>query len=92
MILFASVECLFYHCRSLKDKRALLQRMIARLRQKFNVSVSEIEYQDAWQRTKIGIALVASAKKPAEQEMQRVLQIIDSFPELERTVTNLEWL
>jgi hypothetical protein len=66
--------------------------MIARLRQKFNVSVSEIEYQDAWQRTKIGIALVASAKKPAEQEMQRVLQIIDSFPELERTVTNLEWL
>lgn len=48
MIGFAACECLIYNARSLKDKRAVLQRVLTRIRQKYNVSVAELDYQDAW--------------------------------------------
>lgn len=92
MIGFAECECIIYDAHSLKDKRAVLQRILTRLKQKFNVSVSEIDYQDVWQRTKIAIVTVASAKVSAEVELQNALKFIDSIPEIERTITALEWL
>jgi uncharacterized protein len=92
MIGLAACECIIYDAHSLKDKRAVLQRIISRLRQKLNVSVSEVDYQDVWQRTKIAVAAVSSARVSAEQELQNALKLIDSFPEIERTITNFEWL
>lgn len=92
MIGLAECECIIYDAHSLKDKRAVLQRILTRLKQKFNVSVSEVDYQDVWQRTKIAIVTVASAKVSAEVELQNALKLIDSFPEIERTITALEWL
>jgi uncharacterized protein len=88
----AECECIIYDAHSLKEKRAVLQRIISRLKQKFNVSVSEVDYQDVWQRTKIAIVTVASSKVSAEVELQHALKLIDSFPEIERTITDLEWL
>jgi uncharacterized protein len=92
MVGLAECECIIYDAHSLKEKRAVLQRILTRLKQKFNVSVSEIEYQDVWQRTKIAIVTVASVKVSAEIELQNALKLIDSFPEIERTITALEWL
>lgn len=86
------VECRIYEARSLKEKRAVLQRIITRLKQTFNVAVAEVEYQDVWQRTMIAIITVNSSYLIAEKEIQRALQLIDSFPEIERTVTNIERL
>lgn len=85
-------ECIIYDAHSLKDKRAVLQRIITRLRQKYNVSVAEIGYQDVWQRTKIAIAAAASVRAAAEKELQNALKLIDSFPEIERTITDIDWL
>ncbi|TWJ62408.1 hypothetical protein CHCC20348_2168 [Bacillus paralicheniformis] len=69
----------------------MLKRVITRIRAKFNVSVSEIDYQDTWQRTSFGIAAVSSSRVQTEKELQRVLSFIDSFPEIERTITRTEW-
>jgi uncharacterized protein len=85
-------ECIIYDAHSLKDKRAVLQRIITRLKQKFNISIAEVDFQDTWQRTKIAVAVVSSARNPAEMELQNVLKFIDSFPEIERTITDIEWL
>ena len=85
-------ECIIYDSHSLKEKRAVLQRIMTRLKQKFNVSVAEVDFQDTWQRCKLGIAVVASARNPAEIELQNALKFIDSFPEIERTITDIEWL
>jgi len=60
--------------RSLKEKRRLLRRLISRVRQSFNVSVSEIGHQDLWQRSELGIALVTSDAKFADKVMNRILQ------------------
>ncbi|AGN36291.1 DUF503 domain-containing protein [Bacillus paralicheniformis] len=91
MIGFVECECIIYDASSLKEKRAVLKRVITRIRAKFNVSVSEIDYQDTWQRTSFGIAAVSSSRVQTEKELQRVLSFIDSFPEIERTITRTEW-
>ena len=88
----AECECIIYNAQSLKDKRAVLQRILMRLKQKFNVSVAEVGYQDVWQRTKIAIVAVTDGRIATEQELQKALRLIDSFPEIERTVTEIEWL
>jgi uncharacterized protein YlxP (DUF503 family) len=88
----AECECLIYDAHSLKEKRAVLQRIITRLKQRFNVSVAEVDYQDVWQRTKIAIAAVTSTRVSTEKELQNALKLIDSFPEIERTITEIEWL
>ncbi len=92
MILSTKVECIIYDAHSLKEKRAVLQRIIKRIRQRFNVAICEMDYLDLWQRTALSIVTVSSSRIQAEKEMQKVLAFIDSFPELERTVTNFEWL
>jgi uncharacterized protein YlxP (DUF503 family) len=92
MIGYLECDCMIYDAQSLKDKRAVLQRIIVRLKQRFNVSVSEIDHQDVWQRTKLGIVSVSSSKVITEKELQKVLDFIDSFPEIERAETSLDWL
>ncbi|MFB6466683.1 DUF503 domain-containing protein [Cytobacillus sp. Hz8] len=88
----ATCECLIYEAHSLKDKRAVLQRILMRLKQKYNVSVSEVDYQDLWQRTKIAIVAVSSSQVSTEKELTNALNLIDSFPEIERTITEWEWI
>jgi uncharacterized protein YlxP (DUF503 family) len=88
----AVCECIIYDAHSLKEKRAVLQRILSRLKQKFNVSVSEVDYQDMWQRSKIAITAVTSNRVMTELELQNALKLIDSFPEIERTITRFEWL
>ena len=85
-------ECIIHDAHSLKEKRAVLQRVLTRLKQKFNISVAETDYQDLWQRTKIAIVAVSSSQKASEREIQNALHFLDSFPELERTITDIEWL
>lgn len=92
MIAYAEVECRIYDAQSLKQKRSVLKRILTRIRNEHNVSVSEMEHQDLWQRSLIGFVTVANDKKQAERTVQQVLNLIDSFPEIERAETMIEWL
>ncbi|GGH69745.1 hypothetical protein GCM10010978_03990 [Compostibacillus humi] len=90
MILYAEVECIMYEGHSLKNKRSIIKRLIAKLKKDFNVAVAEMDYHDLWQRTKLGIVTVANDSIYANKVIEAVLETIDSFPELERTMTNVE--
>ncbi|MEC2305738.1 MULTISPECIES: DUF503 domain-containing protein [Heyndrickxia] len=92
MIGSARCEFRIYDARSLKEKRAVLQRILTRLKQKYNVAAGEMDFQDAWQRTLVEVVTVASSRAAAERELQRAIQFLDSFPEWERLETNIEWL
>ncbi len=91
MIGSVTCECLIYDVQSLKGKRSIIKSIITRLKQRLNVSVSEIGFQDLWQRTEICIVTVCSDRVVAEQELNKALAMIDSTPEIERTITNFEW-
>ncbi len=62
---------------SLKEKRRVINSLRDRLRGRFNVSVSEVEHQDLWQRATLGIALVGGSASWVRDAMDRVLQEID---------------
>ncbi|WEG11580.1 DUF503 family protein [Pullulanibacillus sp. KACC 23026] len=85
-------ECLLYETHSLKEKRTILQSILTRARQRFNVSASEIGFQDQWQRTKMAFIAVSSSRKVVENELQAALALIDQRPEIERAETLYEWL
>lgn len=92
MIIYSEVECRFYDAFSLKDKRSVIKRIMNRIRKDHNVAIAELDFHDLWQRTKLGIVTISNELVHAEQTIQDVLRIIDSFPEIERTVTNTERL
>lgn len=92
MIIYAELECMMYEGHSLKQKRSIMKRLMAKLRKDLNVAVTELDYHDLWQRTKIGIVTISTERNHAEQIIQEAISIIDTLPELERTITNIERL
>ena len=77
---------------SLKAKRQVLSSLKARLVQNFNVSVAEVDHQDLWQRTTIGIACVANETRYVNQVFDQVLKVIRSNPRLELLDSKIELL
>lgn len=92
MIVYAEIECILYNAQSLKEKRSVIKSLITKIRQDFNVSISEIDYQDNWQRTKLGIGVVANNYQYGEKVLQEVLKRVDSNVELEQTSVQIERL
>ena len=45
---------------SLKDKRRVVKGLKDRLRNKFNVSIAEVDHQDEWQRATLGVAMAGT--------------------------------
>jgi len=92
MIVYAELEFIIHTSHSLKEKRAVLQRMLTRTKQKFNVSMAEIDHQDVWQRTRIAIVTVSSSKESADREMQNAIYYLQSNPEWEMLEQYKEYL
>ncbi|MDW7740301.1 MAG: DUF503 domain-containing protein [Bacillota bacterium] len=63
---------------SLKGKRQVVKSLIQRLRNKFNISVSETGSQDLWQRTELGIAAVCYNGAGADSIMEKIFSFIES--------------
>jgi uncharacterized protein YlxP (DUF503 family) len=57
---------------SLKDKRHFVKSLKDRLRVKFNVAVSEIDYQESWQRGLVAAVTVSPDRPHAEKVLQSV--------------------
>lgn len=64
---------------SLKSKRRVLRSIKDRLRSQFNVSVAEVDSQDLWQRADLAVALVATDRAFADQQLQTILGTIESW-------------
>jgi uncharacterized protein YlxP (DUF503 family) len=58
-IVYGHTELFFPYCSSLKEKRRILQSIIARVRKRFNISICEVEHHELWQRSKIGFTAVS---------------------------------
>lgn len=72
------VELLLHGCQSLKEKRQVLQSLLERLRNRFNVSVAEIGHQDLWQRALIGAALVSTSQPLLDRMLAKILDQIEN--------------
>jgi uncharacterized protein YlxP (DUF503 family) len=66
--------------RSLKQKRSILKSVKDRLRNKFNISVSEIESQDVWQSATLGVAMIGGDRKYVNAVLSKVIDAVRGFP------------
>lgn len=62
---------------SLKDKRSVLRRLKARVRQTFNVSVAEVDDHDLWGRATLGIAIVSTEAAHARSTLAKCMEAIE---------------
>ncbi len=58
---------------SLKEKRRKMRALFNMLSTTFPVAVSEVDHQDLWQRTTIGVAAVA----PQASQLERLLRSVE---------------
>lgn len=61
---------------SLKGKRQVLKSIIARVGNKFNVSVAEVDDQDLWQLATLGIGCVSNDKRYTNEVLSKVVDFI----------------
>lgn len=73
---------------SLKEKRMIVKSVISKTKNKFNVSIAEIEMQDVHQSIVIGIACVSNSTKQADSIIQNVVNYIEG--NTEAIVSNIE--
>ncbi len=62
---------------SLKSKRFVLKSIKTKIRNKFNVSVAEVDNNDKWQRTTLGISTVSNDQKLANSVISKIVNFIE---------------
>lgn len=63
---------------SLKAKRKVIKSLVQRLRNRFNVSVSEIGSQDLWQRSELGMAVICYNGAGADSIMEKLFAYVEA--------------
>ncbi|MGB9836725.1 MAG: DUF503 domain-containing protein [Candidatus Saccharicenans sp.] len=69
-----TLEFFLEYSHSLKEKRRFINSFTDRVQHRFNVSVSEIDFQDSWQRSKIAVAMVNSQMSMVQQVLDKILE------------------
>lgn len=77
---------------SLKDKRMLMRSLRDRIRNKFNVSVAEVDGGDARRQGFLGVAHVSNEQKFSNQVLSKIVNLVESEPELELVDYRLEFI
>lgn len=73
---------------SLKEKRMVVKSLCAKVGNKFNVSIAEVEEQDTHQTIVLGVACVAGSAALADSICDNVLNFIES--NTEGDIVNIE--
>jgi len=61
---------------SLKGKRQVLKSITTRVRNKFNVSVAEVDNHDRWQLATIGICCVSNDNRYTNEVLSKVVNFV----------------
>jgi uncharacterized protein len=75
---------------SLKDKRQVVKSLIETTRQKFNISIAEVDDLDKWRKATIGIAFVSNDKAYVNRVLDKVVNTLESNPAVEVGEVELE--
>jgi hypothetical protein len=77
------VELRIRDMHSLKEKRRVVKGMLSDIGRAHPVAVAEVDHQDLWQRTTLGIAAVSSSAGQVERMLRAVLNDIDHRNDVE---------
>jgi uncharacterized protein YlxP (DUF503 family) len=75
-----TVELYFENSQSLKDRRKILNSLKERLKQRFNVSIAEADFEEKWQRGGLLISSAGANPTVVEDALKAVLRFIEEDP------------
>ena len=87
-----SVEFLVPGSASLKDKRHAVRSIRDKIRNKFNVSIAEVDNQDLWQRGTLGVAVVATDGAMAREVLDKVRELVERDFRVSILEANIDFL
>lgn len=66
---------------SLKDKRMVVKSLRDKIRNRFEMSASEVAFQDLHQRARIAVAFIAHDHATADSNLEKVLHFVETNTE-----------
>ncbi len=69
--------------RSLKNKRRIVKSLKDRIRNKFNVSVSETDFQNNLRSLEISVAMVGTDRQYVNSALSSLINFFRFFPQIE---------
>jgi len=63
---------------SLKEKRHIIKSLIGRIKSRFNVSIAEIDLNDKWKSSIIGISCVSNDGGHADSMICKVVNFVEN--------------
>jgi len=61
---------------SLKGKRRVLNSLITRIRNKYNVAIAEVDDQELWQLATLGIACISNSTQHTDEILAKVVEFV----------------
>jgi len=71
---FLSLDIHLPYSHSLKEKRQRISGFKDRIKNKYNVATAELEFQDKWQRTRLGFTTLNSSRKVVEKMLNNIIR------------------
>ena len=78
--------------RSLKGKRGILDRILKRTQNAFNISIAEIGDNDHWKKAKIGFSVVGNDSRYINGKIDHVIRFIENLQIAEILNTRIEMI
>jgi uncharacterized protein len=75
----AVVELQIHGSRSLKEKRGVVRSILRRVRNRFNVSASEVGGQDTWQRAVLGFSAGGADAVQVRKVLDRAVVFVEEM-------------
>ena len=85
-----SIKFVIHGCNSLKEKRSIVKRLIARVQNEYKVSVAETGYQDVHQTGEISAAVVSSDKSYLNSILDKIIDFVEDLHLVEITDSEIE--
>ncbi len=89
---YLSFEIYLPYSHSLKEKRKRLQSIKNRLKHKYNVAFAELDFQNKWQRSRIGIVTLNNQQIVIDKMFQRILREVEENIEGEILKTEFRYM
>lgn len=86
------LELKLHAAQSLKEKRAVVKRVLGRCRERFPVSCAEVGAQGLWQLSELGFTMVAVDEPSIDRVFQKIEGEIESLGLADICARDVEYL
>ena len=86
------VELRLHGPQSLKQKRGVIRKILARCRNRFPASCAEIGHQDLWQRSLLGFAVINSSEQVVAPVLARIEDEIQDHGDVDLIKVETEFI